>query len=396
MKLSQLFILGLSLSTSIIWADASSSESAALWDHLKAQELTLDQLKQQLAASEAKVELLADRLDGANQEGGWWQDTQLGGYGELHYNGGETDRVDFHRMVLFLSHRFTDQWRLFSEVELEHSLAGDGAKGEVELEQAYLEYSPSESLHVIGGLFLLPVGFMNETHEPVSFYGVERNSVESKIIPTTWWEAGIGLNGSIGDRLKYHLAYHSGLSVEVTGGKAYDLRGGRQKVSEAPAKDGAVTARLQWNPFSTLNLGVSAQYQNDISQGNGVEKNDAFLSVLTADYTLGGFAVKGLFARWDIEGSVPKSLGKDVQLGWYLESAYKQTFERAALGAFVRYSEWDNSVNAPTDSRRSEVTIGFNYWPIEEIVIKVDHQWIDQRSGLADLNAVNLGLGFIY
>ena len=41
---------------------------------------------------------------------------------------------------------------------------------------------------------LVPVGFLNEVHEPPTFYGVERNPVEKNVIPTTWWEGGIGIS----------------------------------------------------------------------------------------------------------------------------------------------------------------------------------------------------------
>ena len=120
--------------------------------------------------------------------------TTIGGYGELHYNAHRDDdnsdnhksQIDFHRFVLFINHEFNDKMRFVSELELEHSLSGDDKPGEVELEQAYVEYDLTQKTSVIGGLFLIPVGILNETHEPPTFYGVERNDVEKNIIPTTW------------------------------------------------------------------------------------------------------------------------------------------------------------------------------------------------------------------
>ena len=121
--------------------------------------------------------------------------TVIGGYGELHYNNIEdTESIDFHRFVLFFGHEFTESIRFFSEFELEHALSGDGKPGEVELEQAYIEMDLTESTTLKTGLFLVPVGIINETHEPPTFYGVERNPVEKNIIPATWWEAGAGFN----------------------------------------------------------------------------------------------------------------------------------------------------------------------------------------------------------
>ena len=123
--------------------------------------------------------------------GNWFERTTLGGYGELHLNQGDKEQIDFHRFVLFVNHRFSDRVKFFSELELEHSLSGDGKPGEVELEQAYIEFSLDNDWSIRAGQYLLPLGILNEVHEPDTFYGVERNSVEANIIPTTWWEGGV-------------------------------------------------------------------------------------------------------------------------------------------------------------------------------------------------------------
>ncbi|WP_059758168.1 hypothetical protein [Thiobacillus denitrificans] len=87
---------------------------------------------------------------------------------------------------------FNQPPRFFSELEVEHSIAGEGKKGEIELEQAYVEYADHRAK---AGLFLIPVGILNETHETPAFYGVERNPVEKDIIPATWWAGGAALSG---------------------------------------------------------------------------------------------------------------------------------------------------------------------------------------------------------
>ena len=141
-----------------------------------------------------RIEILERRLDTLAQSSRETQPTkqvQLGGYGELHYNdlsgrGGASDKeaLDFHRFVLFFGYDFNDRIRFNSELELEHSLAGDGKPGEVELEQAYIDLDLTDDHTARAGLFLVPVGLLNPTHEPPRFYGVERNSVEKNIIPS--------------------------------------------------------------------------------------------------------------------------------------------------------------------------------------------------------------------
>ena len=45
------------------------------------------------------------------------------------------------------------------------------------MEQMYVDVDYG-SFNAKYGVFLIPVGILNETHEPDTFYGVERNSVE--------------------------------------------------------------------------------------------------------------------------------------------------------------------------------------------------------------------------
>ena len=115
--------------------------------------------------------------------------------------------------MLFFGHEFSDSVRFFSEFELEHSIAGDGKAGEVELEQAYVEVDINEEFSSKVGLFLIPVGIINETHEPPTFYGVERNGVEKNIIPATWWEAGVAFNYKPVGGVSIDGAITSGLNV---------------------------------------------------------------------------------------------------------------------------------------------------------------------------------------
>ena len=185
------------------FAAAEVPSPEEMWAIIQQQQKEIQRLNNRLGEAEAKVEATGDMVEAAQEAEtgaaqGWWDRTHIGGYGELHYNGGDTDEIDFHRFVLFFNHDFNDRLRFASELEVEHVVAGDNANGEVELEQAYLEYTINPNFIARGGLSLVPVGIINETHEPPTFFGVERNGVEKDIIPTTWWEAGVGMRGEIG------------------------------------------------------------------------------------------------------------------------------------------------------------------------------------------------------
>ena len=66
---------------------------------------------------------------------------------------------------------------------------GSKEKGELELEQAYVDFLIARQFNVRAGMLLAPVGIINERHEPPVFHGVERPFVDTVIIPTTWFDA---------------------------------------------------------------------------------------------------------------------------------------------------------------------------------------------------------------
>ena len=223
-----------------------------MWEIIQQQQQEIEALKERIGAGEAQVEettqaveAVVESMDAGTAGTGWWDRTQIGGYGELHYNIKEDslDRVDFHRYVLFFGHDFNATTRMFSEFELEHSLAGEGKPGEVELEQAYIERDFSDSVTGRAGIMLMPVGLLNEVHEPPTFYGVERNKIENVIVPTTWWEAGVSGTMTTEAGVQVDVMLHSGLKVPTD---SFKIRSGRGKVANHDFEDGALTGRIRY------------------------------------------------------------------------------------------------------------------------------------------------------
>lgn len=340
----------------------------------------------------AFVETLADQ-SGSSGGNAWYDRTSLGGYGEMHLQMGSDGEIDFHRWVLFIGHEFTDSVRMFSEFELEHSLAGDGKPGEVELEQAYIEFDLDEMNRAKAGLFLLPVGLLNETHEPATFFGVERNTVEKNIIPTTWWEGGVGLTHVTAEGWSFDGALHSGLSAPVSGSKAFNIRSGRQKVAKASFESGAATMRARYSGIPGLDLAVSAQYQQDLAQGALAQSIDATLVTAHADWRRGGFGLRALYAQWNLGGAAPALLGRDEQNGYYVEPSYRFETERGEIGFFGRYSRYDLEAGNGADSANEYFDLGVSYWPIAPVVLKADVQFARPANGSND-ETVSLGVGY--
>jgi hypothetical protein len=395
---------------SIILAAPARAETPSLdeiWAIVQQQQEEIALLKEQLreadaqlAVADQRIEATGDYLDTLVAPPALPQ-TRIAGYGELHYNNlnandsaRDLDQIDFHRFVLFFGNEFTDRIRFFSELELEHSLAGDGAPGEIELEQAYIDFTLSDSYSTRAGLFLLPLGTVNETHEPTTFYGVERNSVESVIIPTTWWEAGAAMSGRYGNGLSWDVAMHSGLAIPTSGPNAFRVRSGRQKVAEALASDAAYTLRLRYSGMPGLDLGVSYQYQTDASQigGDGLDAGQLFAANVA--YNIGGLSLKGQYANWRFSGSAVEAAGADNQTGWYLEPSYRFS---TSLGDWGFYTRYEDVKGARTQDQFTQNEIGLNYWPIDKVVFKFDYRQRDHDLASdvgRDFDGIDIGLGY--
>ncbi|NRD75432.1 carbohydrate porin [Shewanella sp. VB17] len=371
----------------------ASDETQELRKVIEQQQKVLKDLEKRLQVTEQRVEQTADVVDSSSTKSA----TTIGGYGELHYNNisdnqdssKDKKEFDFHRFVLFVGHEFNDSTRFFSELEVEHSISGEGQNGEVELEQAYIEHDFNHMFSGKAGLFLMPVGIINETHEPPAFYGVERNPVEKNIIPATWWEGGIALNVKATPGLAFDGAITSGLAVDTTGSKAYNIRTGRQKVSKAQADNLAYTARVKYTAIPGLELAATAQYQSDLTQSaTGVDTASAVLLSTHVIYSIKGFTVKALYAQWDIDGIEAENLGRDEQNGWYIEPSYRIN---DSLGLFARYNEYDNEAGSHADTEVTQTNVGINYWLHENVVFKADYE---TQGGTKDTDGFNLGVGY--
>ncbi len=400
-------LTGIACAVALLAPVTVSAESQApsveeLWKIIQAQQKEIEALKRQQQATDQKAVAADEKAEAAvvavesgataaTASGSWMDRTSIGGYGELHYNNveGDDDEIDFHRFVLFIGHEFNDDIRLHTELEIEHSVAGDGQNGEVEVEQAYIEFDIRDNLQAKGGLFLLPVGILNETHEPNTFYGVERNDVENIIIPSTWWAGGAALAGQTATGFSWDLALHEGLAIPVDGDNRFRVRSGRQKTSEALANDFAATGRLRYTGMPGLELAASLQYQSDLSQQGGDGLDEGLLFETHAVYETGPFGLRALYAEWNMEGSAVKAAGADEQKGWYLEPSFKL---REDLGIYARYEDLEGFRSS---DRFDQWEIGVNYWPHEDVVIKADYRDRDlDDNESTDFSAFDLGIGY--
>lgn len=371
----------------------------------------LEAMQNELNSMKEKLDLTLDMLEGQSGQSGKSDKhghgssgkTTIGGYGEMHYSnltnqtpgGADKKEIDFHRFIIFLGHDFNEKVRFFSELEVEHAQS-DKNGGEVAMEQAYLEFDVAPNTVTRAGIFLVPVGIINETHEPPTFYGVERNPVEKNILPATWREGGVTLNGRINPGLSYDLALHSGLEtvrVNTAGDNInYAVRKGRNAVREAAANDPAITARIKWTGMAGLEIAATLQQQTDLTQSADNTAGGATLMETHVVWQKGPMSARALYATWRLDGAGPAAVGADKQTGWYVEPAYKIN---PKLGLFARYNQWDNQAgDSSIDSEYTQTSVGVSYWPHPDVVVKADYQMQDVPAGKKELQGINLGVGY--
>lgn len=326
------------------------------------------------------------------------QGLSIGGYGEILFSqlSNRTDTFDAQRAILYFGYKFNDQFVFNSEIEIEHGTTGanteSGSSGSVSLEFAYIDYLHSDALSFRAGHLLLPMGLINELHEPTTFLTPERPLTEQRIIPTTWRAPGAGIFGEAGG-FEYRAYGVAALDGDEFG--ASGLRGGRQKGNRASADDFAFTGRLDWVDTPGLLAGASV-YWGDTSQDgfddNGNPIPDLNTTVVDAhvDWRPGRWRIRGLYATaWiDDAGTFNAATGGGLARrmeGYYLEAGHDVApllFHDTThqLIPYLRYEITDTQARMPAGTPADAAfdervwTVGANWQPISEIVVKAAFQ----------------------
>lgn len=360
-----------------------------------------------------KVELAEGEAAGYEETGSRWDRFHLFGYGELHYNnriGSVDDDIDFHRMVLGAGYDFTDQWNFRMELDFEHAFT------EPELEFAYVDYLYRPGLKFRAGSILVPMGVINEHHEPPLFYSVERPEVYRVLIPTTWQEGGAGFYGSLGE-FHYQLYGLSSLNAAGFAGST-GFRGGRGHVGEAPGHNFGGAGRLEYRGVPGFRLG-SSLFTANTGQGNATI-DGGFLTLAEGDakYSLEGIDLDGIFVyshlsdagaintvRVTADPTFTNFVATEM-IGWYAEAAYHLFHHvwsetKQDLVLFSRFEDFNTQRSMPTGfaanaaNDRNTWTSGISYLPIPQIAFKADYM-VNWNRANAGTDQLNLGVGFMY
>lgn len=428
-----LAIAGL-LSTNPTFADEAElkSEIAELKQLLEAQQAQLQKLQvqadglsdQQTKAAAAVPAVPASATNASS-------DTTIGGYGEIAYNkyrnDSSRDQADLKRFVLFFGHRFNDQLSFNSEVEWEHAVASADDQGETEIEQAYLNYQFASGVNLKTGLFLMPFGFLNQSHEPPVFYGVERNEVETRIIPSTWREGGVGLYGATDAGFAWDVGVTTGFDMAKFDDPGHPLASVHQELQFAKAHDLAYYGALNYRGVPGLTVG-GALFSGNSTQGNADFNADPAqqpsFSGTGARVTLwdvhtrwqqNGWDLQALYAQGRIGGA--DTIDSALQAfntangtnrpfvasefyGWLTQGAYT-LWEHGdmTLTPFVRYEKFNTQSKMPdgftTDPINADrvTTVGLSFKPHQQVVFKADYRKFRDNPGN---DRLNLGVGYMF
>jgi len=340
----------------------------------------------------------------------------IGAYGEMLYNQPEGDNgeLDVQRLVLLLGYRFNDKTQFVTEIEMEHV-------EEVFVEQAFVNYSIGNNVSLRGGLMLVPMGIVNEFHEPTTFNGTERPMVDNVIVPSTWRELGIGVNGRFNDiSLGYQAYLFNGFkstSADGEGGVtgvlkgSNGLRSGRQKGIKSTVDSPNLSTKVEYYGIPGLRLGLSTyfgktQADDDVETIDGANIGISMVG-LDARYAINRFTARGQFIHASLSDTdeyntlTGRDLGSALQ-GYYVEGAFNllPSNNEQKLFAFARYEKYDT--HASTDGGlvendaydRTDVTTGLTYHLAPGVVLKGDYQFRSNALDNDDVkNRLNFGIG---
>jgi hypothetical protein len=349
--------------------------------------------------------------------------TTLFGYGEITYSRPRNDasrtEADLARAVLGWSHRFDARTRMAAELELEHAVASADDKGEVEIEQFFAERQFTDNVGGRAGLFIIPIGFLNEHHEPTQYYSVFRNAVETAIIPTTWREGGFavfgrtdfGLDWNVGLTTGFNLAKWDPTSDE---GRESPLGSIHQELSQASARNLSTYVSVNyvgvpgWTFGGTYFTGKAGQGTPDFPAA----KSRVALWEAHARWQPGPFDLSALYARGTISDTEALNLtfvGLPTPVperfyGGYVQAAWRDAwrYKDYSLTPFTRV-EWVNTAAAyapvpeglgvaPSPTERIW-TIGADLYVTPGIVFKTDYQRYRNDSS-RDAFQLGFGLNF--
>lgn len=353
----------------------------------------------------------------------------LGGYMDFetnflsHQNLTRSQATNFEvaRFIPFIYSDVTDRIKVAAEIEIEHGGPNNvGGGGEIKIEFATLDYLITEPWNFRSGILLMPVGKFNLLHDSPLNDLTDRPLVSRLIIPSTWFEPGLGFYGTLYptrlSKLDYEVyavngfAATPGTSITDSGG----LRSARGFTKNDNNSDKGVVGRVAFSPILGIEVAGSAAH------GAYDPSGDRHMTLWALDWTLqrGPFELIGEAAWARIEDNFSgATVGPAGMRGYYIQGNYHflpaflkklapaHFTDASTFTAVVRWddidTDTDNRTLTATSGNRGELqrlTLGLNFRPVEDTVFKFDYQFNSQLgTNLAPGNGSRVdGNGFLF
>ena len=356
-------------------------------------------------------------------------------------------RFDIPHAVIYLGYDFGKGWSMQTEIEFEHTGTGSAVEkeyteageweteiekgGEVELEQFWIQKSFAPQFNVRAGHLVVPVGGLNNAHEPLNFFTVYRPEGEYTILPSTWHDTGISLWGRAGD-WRYEALVIAGLDAFMFDRDNFVKYGAGSPYEYKVANNLGFAARIDNYSVKDLRLSLSGFYGQAMHNSyphdmwntryadiKGHTLIGSFDFAYTGRYlTVRGNADYGHVSDAATISTVKRNLSSNnapyrktpvgraacaagIEAGYdilHLFRGLKDKEQKFYL--FGRYEYYDSYMPAADQpdypfTDRHRIAVGLNWLPIPQIAVKAEYSHRFLPSQYNNEPSVSLGIAYM-
>jgi hypothetical protein len=387
----------------------------------------------------------------------------VGGYGEValsrnfysdnvyryssaaSHQGEQHGRFDVPHAVIYLGYDFGKGWSMQTEIEFEHTGTGAASEkefeeagewetevekgGEVELEQFWIQKSFRPEFNVRVGHMVVPVGGLNNAHEPLNFFTVYRPEGENAIMPSTWHQTGVSFWGRYKD-FRYEAQLLAGLNADQFTNTGWIHKGHKSPLEFDVANKYAVSLRIDNYSIPGLRIGVSGYYGHAIGNSyprnaNGVDaeyKGVVAIGAIDFTYKAHNWIVRGqadygylgdadqlkyVYNRLNSKSPYKHSAfvsknayAMSIEAGYDIFSQIASLREdNQKLYVFGRYEAYNPYASKTKETAYDYTAVkrmaaGLNYHPVPQIVIKAEYSKRFLKSIYNDEPSINIGVAY--
>ncbi|MCP2604910.1 porin [Candidatus Aminicenantes bacterium AH-873-B07] len=301
-------------------------------------------------------------------------EVKYGGYFSCEYSKSQAKGLNPYGNItnsyfsLNFNGKFNSRFYFHSEIRAEEALS------HLYLEQAWVGFRAGSFLNIKIGAFLVPFGKLNQIHRPIELKLIDLPFSQEDIIPVPWTDIGILIDGSYGI-ISYAAYLGNGL------GEGENIREGRQFKDNN--KDKARGGRLIFSLGKGLKVGFS-QYNGAYNSENNLKLNLRGIdftwsnskTLLWVEYSLAKIENRNPYENGKAEGyfilfSFP--IGNFNPVFSYQFIDYNDPYHGEGFISSIREG-------SGIKEKKERWTIGLNYYPLNNIVLKVEYQFNREKN----------------